>query len=173
MTTSLKSIYSRKCCFTSFFLFWLLLYYKTQTLNHFLNFVTAYLKMNSWCHPRRSYVHSPIQARKLLIKMIFSQKTLSSPYPRLSNLIRYMLISHGYHMGFNKLEFSWTTINTTLVCRLLIVSQLQQLKRLTPQRMGGTILLDISVPKLPKETNLLTHVMMDITLKLRLSGITV
>jgi hypothetical protein len=39
--------------------------------------------------------------------------------------------------------------------------------------MGGTILLVISVQKLPKETNLLTHVRMDITLKLRSSGITV
>ena len=34
-------------------------------------------------------------------------------------------------------------------------------------------MLAISVLRLPKETNLLTHVMMDITLKLRSSGITV
>lgn len=173
MTTSPRSIYSGKGCFISFFLFCMLLYYKVQTLTNVLNVVTAYLKMNSWCHPPRSYAHSPIQAPKLLLKMIFSPKTLSSPCPRLSNLIRYMLISHGYHMGFNYLVFSLTTINTTLVCRLLTVSRLQRFKRLTPTRMGGTILLAISVQKLPKETNLLTHVKMDITLKLRSSGIIV
>ena len=53
------------------------------------------------------------------------------------------------------------------------MSQLQLLKRSTALVIGGTILLAISVLGLLEETNLLTHVMMDITLKLRLSGINV